>query len=237
MLQSRRTNPDCFVASCTQLSASITEIAVPFDATSETPLEEQRTEAMVRVQDAVLARLGPEALGLLRAARSVKLRVSDWWGLFFIYCVLIVCHPFVTLREVWPEGDVFGSADVEPEEELELLKQILHANLPSEWFKIQTLPFFVALIFVNSSNCHFKGALSLYLRRRRMQQSWKRKNWSLSRFLRASLTFWISSSGEKTFPARFLKPFFCSRNARKNPFPHALAGLPTPPLSVHTSSY
>jgi len=33
---------------------------------------------------------------------------------------------------VWPEGDVFGSADVEPEEELELLKQILHATLPSE---------------------------------------------------------------------------------------------------------
>ncbi|XP_040890183.1 protein timeless homolog [Toxotes jaculatrix] len=84
-----------------QLSESLTESIVPFDATSETPLEDQRTEAMVRVQDALLARLGPEALGLLRAA-----------------------------REVWPEGDVFGSADVEPEEELELLKQILHANLP-----------------------------------------------------------------------------------------------------------
>uniref|UniRef100_A0A3B5BID8 Timeless circadian regulator n=1 Tax=Stegastes partitus TaxID=144197 RepID=A0A3B5BID8_9TELE len=86
---------------CLQLSESLTESIVPFDATSETPLEEQRTEAMVRVQDALLARMGPEALGLLRAA-----------------------------REVWPEGDVFGSADVEPEEELELLKQILHANLP-----------------------------------------------------------------------------------------------------------
>uniref|UniRef100_A0A665TTC1 Timeless circadian clock n=1 Tax=Echeneis naucrates TaxID=173247 RepID=A0A665TTC1_ECHNA len=84
-----------------KLSESLTEGIVPFDATSETPLEEQRTEAMVRVQNALLARLGPEALGLLRAA-----------------------------REVWPEGDVFGSADVEPEEELELLKQILHANLP-----------------------------------------------------------------------------------------------------------
>lgn len=35
-------------------------------------------------------------------------------------------------REVWPEGDVFGSADVEPDEELELLKQILHANLPRQ---------------------------------------------------------------------------------------------------------
>ncbi|KAM3621383.1 uncharacterized protein V6R79_010566 [Siganus canaliculatus] len=84
-----------------QLSESIIESIVPFDAASETPLEDQRTEAMVRVQDALLARQGPEALGLLRAA-----------------------------REVWPEGDVFGSADVEPEEELELLKQILHANLP-----------------------------------------------------------------------------------------------------------
>ncbi|XP_077430507.1 protein timeless homolog isoform X2 [Vanacampus margaritifer] len=84
-----------------QLSESLTERIVPFDATSETPLEEQRTEAMVRVQDALQSQLGPEALALLRAA-----------------------------REVWPEGDVFGSTDVEPEEELELLKQILHAELP-----------------------------------------------------------------------------------------------------------
>lgn len=84
-----------------QLSLTVREGMVPFDAASDTPLEEQRTEAMVRVQDALRARLGPEALGLLRAA-----------------------------REVWPEGDVFGSADVEPEEELDLLKQILSANLP-----------------------------------------------------------------------------------------------------------
>ncbi|XP_061544816.1 protein timeless homolog isoform X2 [Phycodurus eques] len=84
-----------------QLSESLTAHIVPFDCTSETPLEEQRTEAMVRMQDALQAQLGPEALALLRAA-----------------------------REVWPEGDVFGSTDVEPEEELELLKQILHAELP-----------------------------------------------------------------------------------------------------------
>nr|XP_057910852.1 protein timeless homolog [Doryrhamphus excisus] len=84
-----------------QLPESLTEHIVPFDATSETPLEDQRTEAMVRVQDALLARVGPEALALLRAA-----------------------------REVWPEKDIFGSADVEPEEELELLKQLLHAELP-----------------------------------------------------------------------------------------------------------
>lgn len=42
------------------------------------------------------------------------------------------------LREVWPEGDVFGSADVEPDEELELLKQILHANLPRQLFYLET---------------------------------------------------------------------------------------------------
>ncbi|XP_072308681.1 protein timeless homolog [Eucyclogobius newberryi] len=84
-----------------KLSPSLTESVVPFDATSEIPLDDQRTEVMVRVQDALLNRLGPEALGLLRAA-----------------------------REVWPEGDVFGSPDVQHEEELELLKQILQANLP-----------------------------------------------------------------------------------------------------------
>uniref|UniRef100_A0A8D2ZSA5 Timeless circadian clock n=1 Tax=Scophthalmus maximus TaxID=52904 RepID=A0A8D2ZSA5_SCOMX len=110
-LPSQETNPEALAATWTIVEeelrtsgfqvSSLTESIVPFDATSETPLEEQRTEAMVRVKDALLARLGPEALGLLRAA-----------------------------REVWPEGDVFGSGDVEPEEELELLKQILHANLP-----------------------------------------------------------------------------------------------------------
>uniref|UniRef100_A0AAR2M4H9 Timeless circadian clock n=1 Tax=Pygocentrus nattereri TaxID=42514 RepID=A0AAR2M4H9_PYGNA len=84
-----------------QLSNALTEGVVPFDAASEIPVAEQRTEAMIRIQDALFARTGPEALGLLRAA-----------------------------REVWPEGDVFGSAEVQPEEELELLKQILFAELP-----------------------------------------------------------------------------------------------------------
>ena len=47
---------------------------VPFDAASEVSMEEQRSQTMVRVQDALTARLGPEALGLLRAARSVTLQ-------------------------------------------------------------------------------------------------------------------------------------------------------------------
>ncbi|MBN3317805.1 TIM protein, partial [Atractosteus spatula] len=84
-----------------QLSESLTERAVPFDVASEVPVEEQRADALVKIQDSLLARQGPEALALLRAA-----------------------------REVWPEGAVFGSADVEPEEELQLLNKILFASLP-----------------------------------------------------------------------------------------------------------
>lgn len=122
--------------SCVQLSESLTESIVPFDATSETPLEEQRTEAMVRVQDALLVRQGPEALALLRAARSVKLNKASSTPQTNHTCFsfLNIYHLLVNLREVWPEGDVFGSSDVDPEEELELLKQILHANLPSKCF-------------------------------------------------------------------------------------------------------
>lgn len=38
---------------------------------------------------------------------------------------------------------MFGSADVDPEEELELLKQILYANLPSKFL----LMFYIYVIF------------------------------------------------------------------------------------------
>nr|XP_030722476.1 protein timeless homolog isoform X2 [Globicephala melas] len=76
---------------------------VPFDAASEVPVEEQRAEAMVRIQDCLLAGQAPQALTLLRSA-----------------------------REVWPEGDVFGSQDISPEEEIQLLKQIVWAPLPRQ---------------------------------------------------------------------------------------------------------
>ncbi|XP_070596659.1 protein timeless homolog [Erythrolamprus reginae] len=79
------------------------EDVIPFDAASEVPLEDQRAEAMTRIQDSLLTGQAPEALSLLRSA-----------------------------REVWPEGDVFGSSTVDPVEEMELLKQILFANLPRQ---------------------------------------------------------------------------------------------------------
>ncbi|KAM4882847.1 protein timeless homolog isoform 1-T2 [Thomomys bottae] len=88
---------------CAQSPELNVESPVPFDAASEVPVEEQRTEAMVRIQDCLLASQAPQALALLRSA-----------------------------REVWPEGDVFGSPDISPEEEMQLLKQILSAPLPRQ---------------------------------------------------------------------------------------------------------
>ncbi|XP_056418349.1 protein timeless homolog [Hyla sarda] len=87
--------------SCAMGSESLPDEIVPFDAASEIPVEEQRTDALVRIQNGLLSGQAGESLVLLRSA-----------------------------REVWPEGDVFGSPESGPEEEVELLKQILHADLP-----------------------------------------------------------------------------------------------------------
>ena len=39
-------------------------------------------------------------------------------------------------REVWPEGDVFGAADIQPEEELLILRELFYADLPGESEKL-----------------------------------------------------------------------------------------------------
>ncbi|XP_062975906.1 protein timeless homolog [Elgaria multicarinata webbii] len=88
------------ISKCTEGSEPLPEAIVPFDAASEVPLEEQRAEAMLRIQDSLLAGRAPEALSLLRSA-----------------------------REVWPEGDIFGSPALDSDEETELLRQIFFANL------------------------------------------------------------------------------------------------------------
>uniref|UniRef100_A0A452E599 Timeless circadian regulator n=1 Tax=Capra hircus TaxID=9925 RepID=A0A452E599_CAPHI len=88
---------------CAQDSELSLDSVIPFDAASEVPVEEQRAEAMVRIQDCLLAGQAPQALSLLRSA-----------------------------REVWPERDVFGAQDISPEEEIQLLKQILWAPLPRQ---------------------------------------------------------------------------------------------------------
>ncbi|XP_015285196.1 PREDICTED: protein timeless homolog [Gekko japonicus] len=91
------------LSKCTEGSEPLPEDVVPFDAASEVPLEEQRADAMVQIQDSLLAGRAPEALSLLHSA-----------------------------REVWPEGDVFGSSSLAPDEEVELLKHIFFANLPRQ---------------------------------------------------------------------------------------------------------
>ncbi|XP_071489964.1 protein timeless homolog [Diadema antillarum] len=78
----------------------IPENVSPFDAASEVPMEEQRTEAMVKIQQSLRAGRAGEALALFRAS-----------------------------REVWPEGDVFGASDIEPEDEFMALREIHFTNL------------------------------------------------------------------------------------------------------------
>ncbi|XP_009951328.1 PREDICTED: protein timeless homolog, partial [Leptosomus discolor] len=77
------------------------EDVVPFDAASETPVEEQRAEALLRIQGCLRDTQAPQALRLRRPR-----------------------------RDVWPEGDVFGPPDAGPPEETQLLREILFAPLP-----------------------------------------------------------------------------------------------------------
>ncbi|KAK9879047.1 hypothetical protein WA026_003863 [Henosepilachna vigintioctopunctata] len=76
---------------------------VPFDATSEVPIDEQKSEAMINVQRKLRRGEYEEGVGLLRAA-----------------------------REVWPENDCFGSNHMSPEEEFIALRDIFLANLGGE---------------------------------------------------------------------------------------------------------
>ncbi|XP_032569410.1 protein timeless homolog isoform X3 [Chiroxiphia lanceolata] len=86
---------------CLEGKVPLPEDVVPFDAASETPVEEQRAEALLRIQGCLRRSQVPQALRLLRSA-----------------------------RDVWPEGDVFGAADAGPPEETRLLREILVAPLP-----------------------------------------------------------------------------------------------------------
>ena len=44
-------------------------------------------------------------------------------------------NKYVTLscREVWPERNEFGTADISPEEEFMAMREIFMADLPSKW--------------------------------------------------------------------------------------------------------
>ncbi|XP_039970840.1 protein timeless homolog [Bactrocera tryoni] len=75
---------------------------LPFDATSEKSIDDQKEDCMLRLHRFLLDQLFEKAVSLLRAA-----------------------------REVWPENDVFGAMSAAPEDELLLLREIYMHNIES----------------------------------------------------------------------------------------------------------
>ncbi|KAG5333965.1 TIM protein, partial [Acromyrmex charruanus] len=82
---------------------AIIPVVVPFDATLDTPIDDQKADAMKRIQKLMRQRNLEQAVGLLRAA-----------------------------REIWPENDCFGKVDILPEEEFLALREIFFTDLGGE---------------------------------------------------------------------------------------------------------
>ncbi|XP_012535516.2 protein timeless homolog isoform X2 [Monomorium pharaonis] len=79
---------------------AVIPVVMPFDATLDTPIDDQKADAMKRIQKLMRQRNLEQAVGLLRAA-----------------------------REIWPENDCFGKVDILPEEEFLALREIFFADL------------------------------------------------------------------------------------------------------------
>ncbi|XP_011173663.2 protein timeless homolog isoform X1 [Solenopsis invicta] len=79
---------------------AVIPVMVPFDATLDTPIDDQKADAMKRIQKLMRQRNLEQAVGLLRAA-----------------------------RDIWPENDCFGKVDILPEEEFLALHEIFFAEL------------------------------------------------------------------------------------------------------------
>ncbi|XP_060821669.1 protein timeless homolog isoform X2 [Bombus pascuorum] len=73
---------------------------IPFDATLDVPIDDQKIDAMKKVQKLLRSKDLEQAIGLIRAA-----------------------------REVWPENDSFGSANITSGEEFLALREIFFADL------------------------------------------------------------------------------------------------------------
>ncbi|XP_029654177.1 protein timeless homolog [Octopus sinensis] len=78
----------------------MSEGVLPFDAASEVDIDQQRADTMVRIQTCLRSKNASEAVALLRAA-----------------------------REVWPDNNEFGSAEMSPEDEFLALREVFMANL------------------------------------------------------------------------------------------------------------
>ena len=106
----RERNEDKWEAVSGELSAllqgrgpALPHDVVPFDAASDIPLDDQKVTCMKNIQKALKSKDVGVAVALLRAA-----------------------------REVWPEGDSFGEAEAEPEDEFMALREVLFAELGVE---------------------------------------------------------------------------------------------------------
>merc|ERR1719400_397597 len=97
-------NVSCRISAILQghLDSPLPEV-VPFDAASDVPIEEQKVDCMRRIQGVLKTGKCEEAVALIRAA-----------------------------REVWTEGEAFGAADAETEDEFMTLREILFADLGGE---------------------------------------------------------------------------------------------------------
>ncbi|PNF20164.1 hypothetical protein B7P43_G00605, partial [Cryptotermes secundus] len=83
-----------------QNDANIPSDIVPFDAASDKDMDEQKVDAMHKIQTLLRNQQFEEAIGLLRAS-----------------------------REVWPENDSFGNANMAPEEEFMAVRDIFMADI------------------------------------------------------------------------------------------------------------
>ena len=108
-LESREENEAIWEALSGQLSALLqgreelpTDV-IPFDAASDESMEEQKVKCMQNIQRALRNKEPGLALALMRAG-----------------------------REVWPEGDSFGEAGAESEEEFMALREVLFTDLGVE---------------------------------------------------------------------------------------------------------
>ncbi|XP_053408285.1 protein timeless homolog isoform X2 [Mercenaria mercenaria] len=91
--------------------SDIPDDVAPFDAASEIDVDQQRVDAMIRIQDCMREKKAGEAVAIFRAA-----------------------------REVWPDRNEFGSADIAPEDEFMALREIFMTSLPRPTAEIPGIP-------------------------------------------------------------------------------------------------
>ncbi|KAJ8982321.1 hypothetical protein NQ317_006666 [Molorchus minor] len=103
---------------------------VPFDAASEVPIDDQKSDAMKNVQRKLRGGEFEGAIALLVLQGSRNLTAIYYLRQTTFLCLFLMCS--LSRREVWPENDSFGSDNMTPEEEFLALRDIFFADL-GDW--------------------------------------------------------------------------------------------------------